>query len=248
MTKSENSSQSDDLFSGFDLDSDFNLICGFPSPIDAFAELKRYMRAVHQFLAHATAQQTVRLQARLKAETDPVAIGEFECELESIKFDESTVLPRLVWGGILVSIYAAFEFGVKQVLNHWQATVRHPIPFKEMPRKDFLTSAESYAKDYIGVKLFANDVHRARAAELKELRNSFAHRGSQLSTLSRKLETDIKKKVHPGVTLDVVEGQWVANARSAAYYHFSTESAIFSFADLVLEKCLAYGKSRDSLT
>ncbi|SCX59772.1 hypothetical protein [Nitrosospira sp. Nsp1] len=112
---------------------DFDLIFDFPWAVDSFAELKRFVRVVHQFMPHATDQQTVRIRARIKAETDPVAMGEFEGELEAIMHDASTVLPRLVWGGVLVSVYAAFEYGVHQILEHWQITVGHPTPFMQKP-------------------------------------------------------------------------------------------------------------------
>lgn len=39
---------------------DFDLICEFPSADGAFAELRRYVRAIHEFLPHASAQQGIR--------------------------------------------------------------------------------------------------------------------------------------------------------------------------------------------
>ena len=102
---------------------DFDLICDFPWAIDSLAELKRFVRVVHQFIPHATDQQAARLRARIKTETDPVAIGEFEGELEAVMHDASAILPRLVWSGVLVSMYAAFEYGVHRILDHWRVTV-----------------------------------------------------------------------------------------------------------------------------
>lgn len=52
---------------------DFDLICDFPWALGTFAELRRFVRVVHQFMPHATDQQTVRLRTRIKAETDPVS-------------------------------------------------------------------------------------------------------------------------------------------------------------------------------
>lgn len=82
-----------------------------------------------QIIPHATDQQAARLRARIKTETDPVAIGEFEGELEAVMHDASAILPRLVWSGVLVSMYAAFEYGVHRILDHWRVTVSRPISF-----------------------------------------------------------------------------------------------------------------------
>lgn len=145
------------------------------------------MRLVDEFFPYLTAQQVVRLTARIKSEVNPVAVSEFESEIKSLKDDESIALPRLVWGGVLVSINAAFEFGVESVFRHWQTITAHSIPFKQEPKKDFLSSARNYAQDHIGIKLFSTPVQKERLDELKQLRNSFVHKGGQLSTLSPKL-------------------------------------------------------------
>jgi len=113
------------------LDDMLDQLCDFPWPIGAFSELKRYIRVVNEFLPYSTAQQVVRLKACINSEDDPVAIGEFKSNIESLTVDESSVIPRLVWGGALVSVYAAFEFGVESVFRHWQTVSNHPIPFEK---------------------------------------------------------------------------------------------------------------------
>lgn len=236
------SGHSDDLWWEFDE------LCEFPWSNAPFVELKRYIRSVHEFLPHVTAQREVRLQARIKTETDPVAIGEFESELEQVRNSESVVLSRLVWGGVLVSIYSAYEFGVESVLHYWQRSADHPVTFRLEPKRDFLQCAEEYTQRHVGIALFSKGVERARLNELKTLRNSFVHRGSQLSTLPRKLQAAVAKKEHPGVALAEHDGQWVANARSAAFYLLTTEHAIKSFGDGAVEKCLANKRSRRKAT
>jgi hypothetical protein len=123
----------------------FDQLQDFPFPATAFSELKRYVKSVHELLPHISDQQAVRLKAQLAIATDPVVVGELESELERIRVDGSALLPRLVWGGVLVSTYAAFEYGVEQVLRHWQTTARHRIGFAQ-GREDFLTAAERYTE------------------------------------------------------------------------------------------------------
>ncbi len=224
---------SNDPFSLLDQLSDF------PWPAAAFSELRRYVRVVNEFLPHATIQQAVRLKAQIKSEVDPVAIGEFESALENIKVDELTVLPRLVWGGVLVSVYAAFEYGIESIFRHWQISTEYPFQFKK-GHKDFLSSAEVYAETQIGIQLFLNHVQRERLLELKDLRNSYVHRGGQVSTLSKRLETGIKNKSHFGLALEIIDGQWVANARSVAFYLLEAERAIRLFSDAAVEKCMLH--------
>ncbi len=54
--------------------AEFDLICEFPFAMDTFAELRRYIRAVNDFIPHITAQQGVRIAARIKRESDPVPL------------------------------------------------------------------------------------------------------------------------------------------------------------------------------
>jgi hypothetical protein len=225
---------------------EFEELCEFPWPNAPFVELKRYVRSVHEFLPHMTAQEEIRLRARIKIEGDPVAVGELESELELVRTAGTVVLPRLVWGGVLVSIYAAYEFGVESVLNYWKLTARHSVGFKLEPKRDFLQCAEEYSKRHLGAALFASDIQGVRLKELKTLRNSFVHRGSQLSTLPEKLRIAIARKEHPGLALEEAEGQWIANARSAAFYLLTAERTIKSFGEVALQKCLANSKLRQA--
>lgn len=223
--------------------AEFDLICDFPFAIDAFAELRRYIRAANDFIPHVTAQQGVRIAARIKRESDPVTLDEMKYELEAVAHDGSTVLPRLIWGGILVSVFAAFEFGVKKTIKHWQAVVGHSEEFQVLRRKDFIKSAELYAKEHIELPLFESQHVRQTLIDLKEFRNSFAHGSGLLSDLPSNLINAINQHQHAGVSLEVEDGQWVGNARSTAYYLLSSEKAIKTFGECVLEKCLAHNRA-----
>ena len=226
--------------------AEFDLICEFPFAMDAFSELKKYIRAVHEFMPHVTAQQSIRISARIKKASDPVSQAEMESELKAVGYDSSIVLPRLVWGGVLVSVFAAFEYGVKRTINHWQTTVGHPVEFRILPRKDFIKSAEAYAADQMQLPLFSSPKVRQTLMDLKSFRNSFAHGSGLLSDLPTQINESICKKSHPGVSLEIEDGQWVGNARSAAYYLSSSEKAINAFCESVLEKCLAHHRAQRS--
>ena len=222
---------------------EFDLICEFPFAVGAFAELRRYVRAVHQFLPHASAQQAVRIKARLKQEPDPVRTGELEYELEVTDRDSTVTLPRVVWGGVLVSIFAAYENGVRNALKHWRHTTGFPEEFKTLPRKDFLRSAESYAKAHLAVPLFQAEHSREVLVALKGLRNSFAHGSGLVSDLPASLVTAIAQGRHSGAGIEVVEGQWVADARCAAYHLLWAERSSKQFGEAVLGTCLQHHRA-----
>ena len=223
--------------------AEFDLICEFPFALDAFAELRRYVRAINDFFPHIAAQQSVRITARIKQAPDSIAQAEMESELEAVGLDGAVVLPRIIWGGVLVSVFAAFEYGVKRTFKHWQTTVGHTVEFKVLPRKDFLKSAEAYADKQMQLPLFTSEALRQTLMDLKAFRNSFAHGSGLLSDLPSTLVAAVEQKQHPGVCLEVEDGQWVGNARSAAYYLLRSESAIKTFGECVLEKCLDHNRA-----
>lgn len=222
---------------------EFDLICEFPFAVGAFAELRRYVQAVHQFLPHASAQQAIRVKARLQQDGDPVRTGELESELEVIDRDAAVTLPRVVWGGVLVSIFAAYENGVRNALRHWQQTTGFADEFKTLPRKDFLKSAEVYSTAHVAVPLFDNDQSRDVLVALKGFRNSFAHGSGLVSDLPTSLATAIAEGHRSGAWVEVVAGQWVGSARCAAYHLLWAERASKHFGDVVLERCLQHHRS-----
>lgn len=227
-----------------DLFKEFDLACEFPHTAGAFAELQRYVRTVDQFLPHAASQQAIRIRAQLKRVTDPVRTGELEHELEIAALDATVTLPRVVWGGVLVSIFATYENGVRMALRHWQRTTNDPEDFCVLPRKGFIKSADAYASARFGVKLFQDGGSREAITSLNSFRNSFAHGSGLVSDLPATLAKAINEKQHPGVSIEIVDGQWIANARSAAYYTLSAERAASQFGDAVLAKCLGHHRAQ----
>ena len=220
----------------------FDRIQDFPFPEVALSELKRYVQSLHEFLPHISDQKIVRLKAKIKAEFDPVAIGEMESEIERISEDGSSLLPRLVWGGVLVSTCAAYEFGVEQVLRHWQTETCYTTRFSTKRGEDFITSAERYSEQHVGIPLLPSSSHRSVLSHLKGLRNSFVHKGSRLQSLSSELKRAIAKQEHVGVSLKIADECWVANARSAAFFLLQAESAVKDFSSAALRKCLEHRK------
>lgn len=223
--------------------AEFDLVCEFPLAVDTFAELRRYVRTIHGFLPGVSAQKAVRMGARVKRENDPVRIGEIEYELEKINIDSRVSLPRLIWGGVLVTIFGAYENSVTNILKHWQMTTRHPNEFPRAGRKDMLKAASQYSKSNLGVALFESEQLRQAITELKYFRRSFAHGSGLLSDLPADQAAAVRQKQHIGVSMSIEEGKWVANSQSAAYYLLYAEKASTQFAYAVLDKCIAHHRA-----
>ena len=227
-----------------DLFADFDLACEFPWTEGTFSELSRYVRAVHEFLPHSSAQHAVRLRARINATADPVEVGEFESELEEAEHDATLVLPRLVWGGVLVAVYGTLEFGIRSTLAHWRKSAQYSVAFKKQPRESFLSSAEAYAKQHLNLELFASHVERSQLLNLGALRNSFSHGGGLLSDLPIEVADAVRARAHPGVDLDILDDQWLPNECATVFYLRLAQRTLSPFGNAVLEKCLAHNRTR----
>ena len=224
--------------------AEFDFACDFPWTQGSFAELRRYVRAVEEFLPHSSAQRSVRLHARIGRTPDPVQIGEVQSELAELEQDERTVIPRLVWGGVLVAVYGALEFGVKRTLAHWCQTVAYRPTFRKQRNESFLVSAETYVRQHLLLELFPSEAHRTKLLALSALRNSFAHGGGLLADLSDEVADAIRTKAHAGLAFEVSEGQWVPNGSAAIHYLRLARDTLSPFGSAVLEKCLAHHCAR----
>jgi hypothetical protein len=217
-----------------------DLGCDFPWSSTSFSDLQRYVSAVHEFLPHSSAQKYVRLQARIKATTDPVEIGEFEGEMEEVEQYAATALPRIVWGGVLVAAYGALEFEIKSSLVHWSQFVSYRPAFRKKSNESFLDSAEKYSREHLQFELFPSQIYRDKLSDLNTLRNSFAHGGGLLGDLPDKLASAILIKAHNGVAFDISDGQWLPNEDSARHYLDLAKNTLKYFDNAVFDKCVAH--------
>ena len=109
-----------------------NAGCDFPWSGPQFAHLGRLITSVDQFLEVALDLQAKDIENEISLETDPVAVGEMSSELAGMHDDDWSATQRVVWGGLLVTIYAAFESGLEQIFEQYRTTIGC-IPFKAKP-------------------------------------------------------------------------------------------------------------------
>ena len=221
-----------------------DLLTDFPSNAGDFSGLRRYIQVVNEFSPHLTAQRAIRIQAKISRETDPVRRAEMEGDLETIADDDKALIPRVVWGGVLVSIYAAYEGGIVSTLKYWQRSTKFPEEFKRLPKLDMLKSADSYSNRNLGISLFGSESGKTALADLKCFRNKFAHGSGLFIELPSDLRKKIENRAHPGLAIEVASGRWIANARVTAYYFLHAERELKRFRDTVVEKYLEFYEKR----
>jgi len=216
-----------------------DLLTDFPLAAGAFAEMQRYIKQVSQFADFPSAQTVARLKAELKRTHDPVRVGELEYEIEVAQTDGCSTMPRIVWGSILVAIYATFETGIKSALTHWGGNVPGANKFDCKRQGQFLDTATNYAKEQIGIDLFPSPSIKAEVLDLKALRNSFAHSAGRMPSRRTELHQAIERACARGYPI-VVEGDaWVTTPRAAAFYFLRTQQAYKIFSAAAMEKYIA---------
>ena len=194
-----------------------DLLTEFPHAAGAFAAMRRYVKMVSQFADFPTAQAATRLKAELARTTDPVREGELQYEIEVAERDAQSTVPRIVWGSILVAIYATFETGVKGALMHWGSNVPGAPAFECRRTGQFLKNAGGYSDSQIRVKLFTNSSLKATVHELKSLRDSFAHGAGQMPSHRTELLSSIEKSNARGYPITVEHNAWIASPRSVVF-------------------------------
>jgi hypothetical protein len=216
-----------------------DLLTAFPHSAGAFTEMRRYLRAGAQFSDFPSAQTVTRLKAELRRTTDPVREGELQYEIEVAERDAKTTIPRIVWGSILVAVYATFETGVRNTLSHWASHVPAAAAFEVKGTGQFLRIAGAYAAAEIGTELFPDERLKEAVLELKAFRDSFAHSAGRMPSRRTELHSSINKAKKRGLVVTVEESNWVATPRLAAYYFLYAERAYRLFSDAVMGKYVA---------
>jgi hypothetical protein len=216
-----------------------DLLTDFPQATGAFAEMQRYIKQVSQFADFPSAQTVTRLKAELKRTNDPVREGELEYEIEVAETDGRSTMPRIVWGSILVAIYATFETGVKSALTHWGGNVPGAGIFDCKRQGQFLDIATEYAREQVGIDLFPSPSIKAAVLDLKTLRNSFAHSAGRVPSRRTELHQVIERTCARGYPI-VIEGDvWVTTPRAAAFYFLQAQQAYKVFSAAMMGKYIA---------
>ena len=222
--------------------------CDFPWQDGIFKHLERHIASVDRFQALAHDLQSKEICDAISAETDPVALGELQYELTRFDEEDAFSSQRVIWGGLLVSIYATFEHGLEQIFGHWQLATDCSA-FKAKGGEDILSAAIRRSNDSIALPLFEATSEHDCLDQLRILRKSFVHKGGRIAAIPPDIWVAIQSRKHIGFPFEVVDERWCANAFAAQYYLQVAHRVMRRFGHAVFAKSatsLPNGKPFDS--
>ena len=207
----------------------FDADCDFPWQDGVFKHLGRYIVSVDQFLELAPDFQSKAISDAILVETHPVALGELEYALVRLNEEDVLLNQRLVWGGILVSIYATFEHGLEQIFEHWGMANDGPA-FKAKGGEDIVAAAVRHSTECVGLRLFETTSEQDCLNQLRILRKSFVHKGGRINAIPPDAWIAIQSRKHCGFPFKIVDERWCANFFAVKYYLDKTERVMHRFS------------------
>ncbi len=157
----------------------------YPDPSQRFEALRTALSATEEAIAHQAAQLQVRAKADLKRRG--MHPDDVELELHVLHTTTKELFPRVFRGGFLVSLWALFESGVKDLGEYTRRELKLPFGLQELRAGDFLNQSEKYFRGTLGVEPFPDKSNRKRIALLKEFRNAIAHHDGNIEEIPKAL-------------------------------------------------------------
>lgn len=203
--------------------------CDFRWSDGVFLHLERYAASVDQFLQVACDAHRKSIIDEIALATDPVEEGELRFALEQLTGEDSVSTNRLVWGGLLVAVYASFEQGIEQLFAHW-SLVTGGQTFRSKKREGLVNEAARHASECLSLSLFKNSSERDCLDQLRHLRISFVHKGGRFSEVQQDVWGAIQLTKGSGFPLEVVDERWCANVFAAQHYISVTKQVLHRFS------------------
>ena len=98
-------------------------------------------------------------------------------------FQIEVVLPRILRGPFLVTLFSVYESSVTEVAGLIQEKQGMRISLDDL-KGDLLKRAKKYYKDVLNFKLYASNVNWTRLKKLSLLRNAIAHSNGRMNMIS----------------------------------------------------------------
>lgn len=171
----------------FSLEEHFRRHITFPEPYTRMVSLDAARKAVEEQLDHLKGQRGVRLYARLKREAHAMARDDVECELEELKVAVGELFPKVLRGGLVISIWSVFEACIKDIAEYVRRERNLPFGLQDLRAGDFLEQTEKFFSRVVGVTAFPNKPSRIKLEEIKGLRNALVHHDGNVHELPKSL-------------------------------------------------------------
>ena len=157
----------------------------YPDPSQRFQALRIAFAATEDAIAHQAAQHQVRAKADLRRRG--MHPDDVEMELHVLHTTTKELFPRIFRGGFLVSLWALFESGIKDLGEYTRRQLKLPFGLQELRAGDFLDQSEKYFRGTLDIQAFPDKSIRKQIELLKGFRNAIAHHDGNLDEVPNAL-------------------------------------------------------------
>jgi hypothetical protein len=166
--------------------------------LSGLREALQIMESQIQFLAE---QRKLQAEAELNALAEqgvPWEDGDVHLTIQERDYAIEHLYPRLFRGPFLMTLWAIYESGVKEVARFVKRNMNVELDIDEIRDSDVRCKAKRYFEAVLGVR-FASDQSRAGdLGKLYKLRNTFAHANGRLESLSSDVQKTVKSMIEEG--------------------------------------------------
>ena len=157
----------------------------FPGPGAAIAGLQKALAHLEEELERAAAQITVRLRASHQRLAENLHPEDREYEIYDLDHTINVLLPRVVRGGFILTIWSVFEVAVRDLAEYAYHERALTLSFR---RGDILKELERVFTQNLGIPAFPDPSVRERLKELREFRHALVHHNGLVNQLPQSLQ------------------------------------------------------------
>lgn len=157
----------------------------FPDPTQRLNSLHVAFEATEAAIAHQADQLRLRTKASLKrAGMHP---DDIEYELYVMRTTTEELFPQVFRSGFLVSVWAVFESGIKDLAEYVKRGLKQPFGLQDLRSSDFLEQSDKFFNATLGVRVFPDKALRTEVQLFKDFRNTIVHHNGSLEHLPKNL-------------------------------------------------------------
>ena len=157
----------------------------FPDPSARFHALRIAYGATENAIDHQAAQHRLRVKASMNS----ADLHPDDVEMEMYVLDTTTkeLFPRVFRGGFLVSLWALYESGTKDLAEYTRRELKLPFGLQDLRAGDFLGQTEKYFRSTLQLEPYPDKAVRRRIEMVRDFRNTIAHHDGNLLEMPKSL-------------------------------------------------------------
>ena len=150
--------------------------------------LEDHLQLIESQMEHIRKTERLRIEAELRKDRLSPEDPEWHQALDGYTELIECLLPRFFRGTFLMTLYAVYESGVKEIAKLMQEKNPEKISINEFIQKtrgNFLQCAKKYYEDILNFDLYTKEDVLENVKMLYELRNAYAHANGRLESIKR---------------------------------------------------------------